>query len=162
MTIKEFLSNNTTLIIAIYGALLSTIGIVWNIYKGNQDKAKIKVDAYIGVMTSSRGAEGPFLFIKAVNYGRRAVTLSSVGIRVSTDENIVMMNINLPCELHEGKSHNEWIELEKLRKASCEFAWYKDETGKMYKSKSIKKMLNNYFNPRKNRKSKPINIRPLD
>lgn len=162
MALQEFLKNNTTLIIAIYGAILSTIGMIWNIYKGSQDKSKIKINARIGFISQGGKSSEPLLLIEAINHGRRAVFLSSVGIRLTRNEDIAMMNVRLPIELKEGKSHTEWIEIEKLRKESCEFAWYKDETGKLYKSQNINKKLNRYFNPPENRKSKPIDIRPLN
>lgn len=61
-----WIRHNPTLAVALYGAFLSTIAIIWNIYNSYQDR--------------------PF-----------------------------------------------------------DFAWYRDETGKLYKSKSIKNKLNNYF-----------------
>jgi len=144
--------------IAVYGAILSTIAIGWNIYNNLQDRPKVKVTGKFGFMTSSKGAEGHFFFVKAVNKGRRSVHLSSVGLR-SGDEDIMIVHrmTGLPHELKEGKSHSEWFTLNELRKLKDEnklpdFAWYRDETGKLYKSKSIKNKLNNYFKSEQNKK----------
>ena len=163
MEILDFITRNYIIILAIYGSIISTLGIILSIYNYNRDKAKIKVNASIGLFSGTSEDGKVFLFIKAINSGRRPITLSSVGIRTSDGGNILMRKISLPMELSEGKSHNEWIELEKLREISCEFAWYRDETDKLYKSKNIKNMLDVYFGRRKKRKkSKPLDIRPLE
>ncbi|MBI2449623.1 hypothetical protein HYV49_04980 [Candidatus Pacearchaeota archaeon] len=149
MTILEFIVKNYIMLLAIYGSIISTLGIILSLYNYNRDKAKIKVKASFGVMGSGKGAEGPFFFVKAINKGRRPVTLSSVGIRVGKDDLINIKTISLPRELGEGKSHSEWFTLDELRGRDCDFAWYRDETGKIYKSKSIKQKLHNYFNSEK-------------
>ena len=133
-----------TTFIAIYGALLSTIAVGWNIYNASQDKPKIRVITNFGFMNGSN-LKKIFLFIKAINKGRRPTTLSLVGIRCEENDLINIKNNNLPFELKEGKSHSEWFDVEELKNKPCSFGWYKDETGKMYKSKSIRKKINNYF-----------------
>jgi len=141
-----------TTYIAVYGAILSTIAIGWNIYNNLQDRPKVKVTGKFGFFGSSKGAEGPFFFVKAVNKGRRSVHLSSVGLRSGEEDLINIQTISLPHELKEGKSHSEWFKIEELQDREFDFAWYRDETGKWYKSKSIKNKLNNYFNSKKNKK----------
>ena len=134
----------TTSIIAIYGAILSTIAIGWNIYNNLQDRPKIEVKASIGFFTPDTSKT--FFFVKAINKGKRPISLSSVGIRLQNDQDLInLKTFSLPSELNEGKSHTEWFELDELKNKNCGFAWYRDETGKLYKSKSIKKKLNNYF-----------------
>jgi len=141
---------NLTDTIAIYGAFLSTLAICWNIYNKIQDKPKVKVSVNFGFMDGDN-FEKQFLFINAVNFGKRAVSLSSYGLR-SGKEDVInpIKNFSLPCELGAGKSHVEWFEtdklkIEKLKGREFDFAWYRDETGRLYKSKSIKERLNNYF-----------------
>ena len=133
---------NTTSIIAIYGAILSTIAVGWNIYNNLQDKPKIKVRTSIGFFTPD--TEKTFFFITIINNGKRSAYLSSVGLRSGKEDLINMKTISLPCELKGGESHNEWFEIEKLKNRQFDFAWYRDATGKMYKSKSINKKLNKY------------------
>jgi len=149
MEVLVFITENYIMLLAIYGAVISTFGIILSAYNYSRDKAKIKVKANFGFMQSSIGAEGPFFFVEAINRGRRPVTLSSVGIRMGKEDLINIKTVSLPMELGEGKSHNEWFTLDELRSRNCDFAWYKDETGKIYKSKSIKQKLHNYFNSKK-------------
>ncbi len=142
---------NLTTLIALYGVFLSTIAIGWKIYNNFQDRPKIRVIAKFGFMTGDNSKKTS-LFIKAINKGRRHVTLSSVGIRLNNKQNLInIKTISLPHELNEGKSHSEWFELKELKDKNCLFAWYRDETGKLYKSKSIRKKIDNYFNSKKNK-----------
>jgi hypothetical protein len=144
---------NSTDYIAIYGAFLSTIAIGWNIYNNLQDKPKIKVSVRFGFIDGDN-FQKPFLFVNAINSGKRSVSLSSFGLRSGNEDMITPKSFNLPCELEGGKSHTEWFEVEKLKTEKLkdrqfDFAWYRDETGKLYKSKSIKEKLNNYFKSEK-------------
>lgn len=139
---------NSTTLVAIYGAFLSTIAVGWNIYNNFQDKPKIKVSAKFGLMSDS---EKTFLFIKAINLGRRPITLSSVGLRSGKEDLLNIKTISLPYELKENTSHLEWFDVNELKNRPFDFAWYRDETGKLYKSKSIRKKMDDYFNSKKNK-----------
>ncbi|MDO8508184.1 MAG: hypothetical protein Q7S27_00705 [Nanoarchaeota archaeon] len=142
----DWIKNNTTLAIAIYGAVLSTIALVWNIYNSSKDKPKVKVTAKFGFTSSAIGTSGHLLIVTAVNKGKRSVYLSSMGLRSRKDDLLNLNTIGLPCELKGGGSHSEWFEVSKLKKdRQYDFGWFKDATGKMYKSKSIKKKIENYF-----------------
>lgn len=150
----DLINNNPTITIAIYGAILSTIAIGWNIYNSLQDRPKINVNAKFGFMGGDITLKKHFLFITAINKGRRHVNLSSVGIRCEKNDLINIKTISLPHKLNEGESHTEWFEVEELKNKSCSFAWYKSQTGRLYKSKSIRKKINNYFNSKKNKDTK--------
>ena len=140
MGLSKFLIDNHVIIIAGYGAILSTIGIIWKIYS---HRPKIKVTAKFGFMDVS---EKTFFFITAINKGKRHVNLSSVGIRCEKNDLINIKTISLPRKLNEEESHTEWFEVGELKNKPCSFAWYRSQTGKLYKSKSIRKKINNYFN----------------
>ena len=148
MGIIEFFVENYILLLAVYGAILSTIGIIWKIYS---DRPKIRVNAKFGFM---EGSEKTFFFVTAINNGRRHVNLSSVGIRCEENDLLNIKTISLPYQLNEGASHTEWFDVEELRNRPCSFAWYKSQTGKLYKSKSIRKKMNNYFNSEKKENKK--------
>ena len=145
----NWIKDNSTLTIAIYGAILSTIALIWNIYNNLQDKPKVKVTAKFGFTSSAIGTSGHLLIVTAVNKGKRHVYLSSMGLRSGKEDLINMKTIGLPCELKGGGSHSEWFEVNELKDRQFDFAWYRDATGRLYKSKNIKNKLNNYFNPKK-------------
>jgi hypothetical protein len=137
-----------TIYIAIYGAILSTIAVGWNIYNNSQDRPRIEIKANFGFMLPDNGGK-TFLFIKAINHGKRSIYLSSFGLRSGNDDVInPEPSFGLPHELKPNSSHSEWFDMSKLGKhgdRQFDFAWYRDETGKLYKSKNIKNKLNNYF-----------------
>jgi len=143
----DWIKNNPTLVIAIYGAILSTIAIGWNIYNNLQDKPKIKVKTSIGFFSTNTKTN--FLFITIINKGKRSVYLSSFGLRTGEEDLISNRVTGLPCELIGGNSHNEFFKIDELKNKQFDFAWYIDKTGKLYKSKSIKNKLNNYFRSKK-------------
>ena len=142
MGVSRFLINNYVIIVAGYAALLSTlstIGIIWKIYA---DRPKIKINTSFGFMNGSK------------NKGRRPIILSSVGIRCEKKDLINIKTISLPNKLNDGESHTEWFEVEELKNKPCSFAWYRSQTGRLYKSKSIRKKINNHFNSNKGGKMK--------
>ena len=149
----EWIRNNTTLAIAIYGAVLSTIALIWNIYNSSQDKPKIKVKTHIGF--HSGDTKTKFLFVTIINKGKRPVHLSSFGLRNKEGDLIPNRITGVPCEIKSGTSHDEFFKMDELKNRQFDFAWYRDETGKLYKSKSIKKKLSNYFK-RNNNKNSPM------
>jgi len=151
MGIIEFFVENYVLLLAIYGAVLSTIGIIWKIYS---DRPKIKVKASFGLIDYGGRIDDKSFLVGVVNRGRRPVTLSSVGIRAGKEDMIHLKTIGLPKELGEGKSHTEWFKIDSLRGKDCDFAWYRDATGKLYKSKSIRQKLKNYFDSEKKENKK--------
>ena len=146
MEILKFIAENYIVILAIYGAVLSTIGIIWKIYS---NRPKIKVDARFGFMEGDMTPKKHFLFITAINKGRRPVILSSVGIRCEENDLLNIKTISLPYKLNEGASHTEWFEVEELKNKPCSFAWYRTQTGRLYKSKSITQKLKNYWDSKK-------------
>ncbi len=143
MTMTEWITANLTLVIAAWGAVLSTVGIIWKVYSDLQNKAKVKVDASFAVLAGH--AEAVFQ-VTAKNEGRRPITLSSLGVRSGNNDLINVWARDLPHELKEGASHTEWFELKELEGKDWDFAWYRDALGKLHKSKSIRKKLHNYFN----------------
>jgi hypothetical protein len=140
----EWIKNNPPIIIAIYGAFLSTIAIVWNIYNNLQDKPKVKVTVKFGFLTFDEKLSEPQLIITVINKGKRSVYLSSMGLRSGKEDLLNLKTIGLPCELKSGSSHSEWFEVNKLKDRLFDFAWYRDQTGKLYKSRNITRKLNNY------------------
>lgn len=136
---------NLTTLIATYGAILSTIAVGWNIYNNLQDKPKIKVTAKFSLFMGAEKLSKLFLFIKIVNSGRKSIHLSSFGLRTKEEDVFSLRQSALPLELSPGKSHSEHFDLDKLKDKKIELGWYRDETGKIYKTKNIRKMLENYF-----------------
>ncbi len=127
--------------IALYGAVVATAALLWNIYVGLRDRPGVRVRVSQGFFPGAN--MGPMIFIVAINKGRRPLTLTGVGLRLPNHNDIVFVRPNLPIELGEGKSHQEWISQDELRqyllsagyKAPPLFAWYRDATGRIYRGR---------------------------
>ncbi|GAI18913.1 unnamed protein product [marine sediment metagenome] len=132
-----------TILIACYAALVATIGLGWNTYNIWRDRAKIKVRVSHGFLVYGPSlSEDLYIFIEAINKGRRPVTLTSVGFKLKNGHDIVFTKSReLPTELTEGKSYQEWISKEEIKKdcqklkTSIKYAWFKDATGRIYKER---------------------------
>lgn len=69
-----------TLILAIWGAVLSTAAIVWNIFRDVNDKGKLDVAFYIGnIVGGIESSDKDFIFYKITNTGRKPITVTHVG-----------------------------------------------------------------------------------
>jgi hypothetical protein len=138
-----------TLIIAVYGALLST----YSVWASKQEKKReIKVQLSYGFHTLL-GEPKPVLVISALNTGHKRVTLNSTGLILpSKDKKYLMFlrpdgNVNFPYDLQEGQNCDVWITTEELaqdlkqRGFSGKIGlkgYYRDAIDVEYTSKSLK------------------------
>jgi len=138
-----------TLLIAIYGAVVST----YSIYASRQEhKREIKVELSYGFMRNVLGeVSPPLLILSAMNTGVKTVTLTSTGLVLPRKKYLFFAqpesNVTFPHELTEGKSCSVWIankELaEDLRREGYSGkiklkGYYKDAVGGDYQSKQKK------------------------
>lgn len=133
--------------VAWYGAIVATISVIASIILGMitllRDRASIKIKISHGFLVYSPSlSEDLYIFIEAINKGRRPVTLTSLGFKLKNGNNIVFTKSReLPKELTEGKSYQEWISKKEIErdcqklKTSIKYAWFKDATGKVYKGR---------------------------
>ena len=141
-----------TLIIASYGAILSTISI-W--YARQEQKRKLKVSLRYGFSLDplSQGKPPLMPILSAYNIRKKTVTLTMVGLILPTKDKKYLdllrpnSNVSFPHDLLEGKSCDVYIEPKELTnqlkkegysgKISLK-GYYKDAIGSKYISKSLK------------------------
>lgn len=80
-----------TLLIALYGAVLSTI-IFWR--ERQKEKRTIRVECRIAIGLSPSGTPGRYVSIVAVNSGHRPVTIIQAGLKLNTKESYIPMVSN--------------------------------------------------------------------
>jgi hypothetical protein len=70
-----------TTFLAIWGAALSTIAIVWNIRRDLVDRGKLRVICYRGVLRGGEGLPDPktYLVYNVTNIGRRPIIVTNIG-----------------------------------------------------------------------------------
>lgn len=148
-------SRGLTEVLAAYGAILSSIGFGWNLYRDLLDRAKLQVSA--SVRRIVRGADGKyftakpdlniagateqlFVVMDVVNIGRRPVLWQGWGGKYHKREDgktgFSIIGRDLPKMLHEGETHSEFTQLEANLKPAHDnvkslFMW--DPSGKNWK-----------------------------
>ncbi len=140
---------------AIYGAIAGTAAIIWKGVDYYKDRINIRVKllwAYRHIGVPGYTPETS-ICLEAVNNGRRPVTLSSAGIRLSKNA-LIPWEIEydeLPRELSEGKNLRLYMRFNELKDALaryCEkkgkidikYAFFRDQTDRLYKGKMPKDM----------------------
>ncbi len=81
-----------TTFLAIWGAVVSTIAILWNIRRDLVDRGKVRVVCYLGHL---RGGDGPpdprtYLIYNVTNVGRRSVVVTHIGGAIRKDEHFMI------------------------------------------------------------------------
>lgn len=98
-------SEIITLVIAAYGAVLSTIAILRQIF-GDRVKVKLTVKRNMEMINDPRYANMTLTILEVINTGRRPVTITTFGaIRLYPYTNLAVIDSRpqLPCEITEGK-----------------------------------------------------------
>ena len=85
-----------TAIVAVYGASLSTVAIVWQIAAWrSRVVGRVRVFVTDNMMTYSEfdGEEGPFIMFQAVNGGEKPVRLKAIGVSVKGAEEVASREV---------------------------------------------------------------------
>jgi hypothetical protein len=127
----SYLFGGITGFLAVYGAILSSIGFGWNLYRDLLDRPKLKISA--NVRRLARGVDGKgfavkpdlqvqgasvdlFVVMSVVNVGRRPVQWEGWGGKyfkpVHDRDGFVVIGRDLPKMLKEGETHAEFSLLE--------------------------------------------------
>ena len=132
--------------VAWYGAIVATASMAVSLLNYLRDKATIKLKVSKVFFAYRSGLDkGLKLMVKAVNTGRRPITITSVGFSLSNKKDIVILNDsinpNLPTKLNEGEQLQFWIDEKKLlshlknSKTELNCAWCQDAASKLYRKK---------------------------
>ena len=95
-----------TALIAIYGALVSTFVLGWNVYRDLTDKGKLKVHCYIGnVVTLAGTSPVDYLVYSVTNVGRKPILVTHLGGRAKGGEypDFIIISTQLPKMLNPGE-----------------------------------------------------------
>ena len=102
---------NLTQLLAVWGAIVSSVAITWNVFRDIGDKGKLKIDAMIGKMYPDY-TDRDYLFITITNIGRRPVMVKGWGGRkkksIEGKRGLFIIPRGLPCMLKEGEYHTEY------------------------------------------------------
>lgn len=137
------------IIVAIYGAVLSTVALTWNIISYLFDKPKIVPKwsiAFIGLLENN---PQHIFSIGFSNPTRHRVVISSAGISFKDkyDMHLIGAQDGFPKVLLQGDSHTIYRDIDIIKRGldehgSPNYIWVRDATGKTYKG-SVKRMIGN-------------------
>jgi len=136
-------SHPFTVILALYGAVLSTLTALVQLSNHFRDRAKVvlQIRKNMAPIGGGRAYDGMrMVIITATNVGRRPVTINGFGAsllfkkgRADTHWFLPRVNPPLPCEITEGKQVSAHVNQEKvdLQSISHWYAW--DSAGRHYR-----------------------------
>ena len=137
---------SSTELLAIIGAIGSAVAITWNFIRTIQDRAKLKVTAWIGKILPDH-ADQDYLFITIVNIGRRPVLVKGWGgmEKKSVNEKcgLFITPRGLPRMLKEGEYHMEYTHnISKILTPALEKICVWDSVGREWKvsRKNLKRL----------------------
>jgi len=144
----------TTLGIAMWGAIVSTILAVIKVWEFFRDRPNISVEMKFGsIKTDTIGQKFlyttptkilPYVALRARNKGRRTVVLTNAGFRLSNqiDLHLIPSEGELPHKLEEGAEHTVLFDFKLLKQGfkderaeRVKFGWFQDGAGHTYKGK---------------------------
>ena len=135
-----------TKFLAVWGAILSTVAITWNIIRDARDKGSLKVEAMIGKMVPDH-TDRDYLIITITNIGRRPVLVKGWGgmkkKNVKGARGLFVVPRGLPRMLKEGEYHTEFTDDLSILSPDLEKIYVWDSAGKEWKVS--RKNLNRLF-----------------
>lgn len=118
--------------LAVWGAILSTIALVWNLIRGSRDRGRLKLDAMIGKMYPNH-TDRNYLVVTLTNVGKRPLLVKGWGVMkgrsAPAPRGVFVSPHGLPRMLNESEYHIEYTpELSILDEIARIYAW--DSSGK--------------------------------
>ncbi len=132
--VKEMFSMSLTFVLALWGTVLSTIVVTWNIYRGLQDRRKIRLGPFLEALEPE---DAPELCLKIIitNIGRRPVYVKDLFIMTSSRFKTRLRFSSLPKMLKEGEYHIISIKDLSILTPNIEYIFVCDSAGKKWKIK---------------------------
>ena len=121
-----------TTVLAVWGAVVSTIAIIWNIVRDREDRGKLKVMCYPGQLVGGiEPDEKTYLVYHVTNVGRRSVVVTHIGGAFADDQHFMIPNTRarLPHTLKPGEYLSECTDISILDE-SPQALWAIDSLGK--------------------------------
>lgn len=141
--ISLILEISLTSWIALYGAILATATLVWNILRELKDKPKLKIKYHTGLITGMGSDMPPVFSINLANSGKRKIIISSIGMYINKNKVMhflphnMVLDSTLPIEISPHDSKDLYLNITHIDKAIKEhgipkYIWARDKLGKEY------------------------------
>lgn len=155
--VKINLNLGMTELLAFWGAIISTIALVWNIIRGALDRRKLSVAGYVGNILPSEEPRKIVFYVVMANTGRRPIVITNYGIipklkkGESQHTRTLIIPKGLPKLLNEGQYHIEYTGNVDFEGREIKGVYALDSSGKEWKAKrkNIKLLKKNLQKTRK-------------
>jgi hypothetical protein len=95
---------SATTIIAIYGAVLSTLVLLWNLYRDATNRGKLRVECSLEYkFITGIHDDTLYLFHKVTNIGKQPIMLTNVGGTTKNKGDSIIGHSAIPRMLHPGE-----------------------------------------------------------
>jgi hypothetical protein len=127
---------NITTFLAVWGALLSTFAIGWNVYRDFSEKGRLKVDCYIGKSISDLEgiSKQDYLIWSITNVGNRSVIISNIGGAFTDCDFMLNTRNRMPHKLNSGEYIIEYSPDLSILTKNIKELFVIDTIGKKYKA----------------------------
>ncbi len=130
--------NVITIILAFWGAILSSVLLGWNFYRDITERGKLGVHCYIGniIIPGSPTDDTEYLVYSVTNIGRKPIYLDFLGGSSSKDKDfLINPRTLLPKKLDAGEHFMEYTPDLSVLDDDLLFLCVRDTLGKVYKVK---------------------------
>lgn len=128
--------DSLTQFLAIWGAVVSTIAIGWNILRDLRDRGRLQVFCYVGEVVGGAGPPDPRpkLVYKVTNAGRKPIVVTHIGGELQNG-NHFMVNTRepMPKALQPGEFYLDFAEDLRILDQSPIALWAIDSLGKHWR-----------------------------
>lgn len=138
-------NNSGTLFLAIWGAIVSSITLGWNLMRDVSQRGRLRVSCYIGQFAAPGVGvlPGECLVWSVVNIGKEPVVLTHVGGSLKNNEAFILQtHYNLPVTLKQGETFLDYSNDLTILTDKLISLWASDSLNKEYRiSKKQVKLL---------------------
>lgn len=143
------MSESTTItVLAIWGAVLSSITLVWNLYRDFLQRGRLRVTCYIGQIFGDPAIshEKRLLIWNVTNIGKEPVVLTNIGGSFGETAFVINTRDPLPRTLRSGDYFTGFSDDLSVLKQELEYLCAHDSLGRVFKaSKKIVKEMKRKF-----------------
>ena len=138
----EITRDAITTVLAVWGAVLATVALIWNILRDRKDKAVVEVSGAYGFTVGIQPSLDTFS-VDAVNLGRRPVQIVEVayetdqmppGTRAILNTSPRLVKGHIPAMLREGEALSLIIARDSLPSGRLRALYVKDVAGRKWKA----------------------------
>src|SRR5215470_11503322 len=141
-------SSSLTTFLAVWGAVVSTTAILWNIIRDVRKRAKLSVKCYVGKIVTAVPTfnQGPRLVWNVTNTGGEAVVLTHIGGSQGGDMRFMIDTKDLPKTLEPGQYYLGYSNNLDLLGEPLEDLWAIDSLNRHWKisKKAVRKLVSEH------------------